>query len=255
MDNTALGATAGHLGWAGYCQLLFFGLLLPWGAVRTARQLNTRPLPPLPRYLRMVTVQHLFFIIASAALLFIETDGSFAWRSLLGGPQQPLLSWLGGAVVLVVLIVLMRPLWRRSVMKRTRLAYLFMPRTAAEKGRWALVSLLAGVGEELTYRGVMPVFLIRLTGSFWAGMLIAATVFSISHFPQGWRSVAIIFGIALVMQGLVFFTGTLLVAMAVHFIYDLTAGLTYSYFGDKLGYPLEAIAPTASDHPAEPTAA
>lgn len=255
MDNAAFGASPDHLGLAGYYHLFFFGLLLPWGAVRTARRLNARPLPPLPRYFVTVMLQHLFFIIVSAALLYIETGGMLAGRSLLGWPPRPLQSWVCGTVVLVALVALMRPFWRRSVMKRTRLAYLFMPRTAAEKGMWALVSLIAGVGEELTYRGVMTVFLMRLTGSFWLAALIAAAVFGLSHFPQGWRSVAIIFGIAMVMHGLVFFTGTLLVAMAVHFLYDLIAGLTYSYFGDKLGYPLEGSAPAESDRQAETAAA
>jgi hypothetical protein len=31
--------------------------------------------------------------------------------------------------------------------------------------------------------------------------------------------------------------------MAMHFLYDVTAGMMYGYFGNKLGYPTEGIPP------------
>jgi hypothetical protein len=50
-------------------------------------------------------------------------------------------------------------------------------------------------------------------------------VFAVSHALQGWKSGAVIFLMALVFQGLVWLTGTLVVAMVVHAVYDISAGV------------------------------
>ena len=70
-------------------------------------------------------------------------------------------------------------------------------------------------------------------------VLLAATVFAVSHWVQGRMSMLIIFGFALVFHGLVLSTGVLYVAIAVHVLYDCTAGLTYGWLGKKHGYPLD----------------
>src|SRR5262249_47553030 len=148
-------------------------------------------------------------------------------------PQAPAESLLLTAIFLMVCIGIMIPQWKRNVIKRERKAYLFMPRGAGEKGLWVLISATAGFGEEIVYRGVMWELLWRLTGSLWQAAVIAALAFAIGHFYQGWKTVAVIFFFALGAHALVFSTGSLIPVMIVHFVYDLTAGLVYSYFGEK----------------------
>jgi len=81
----------------------------------------------------------------------------------------------------------------------------------------------------------------RLTGSAVAAALIAASIFAISHILQGWKSVTIIFGMALAFQSLAWLSGSLYVSMVVHALYDVTAGFCYGAYGEKLGYPIEPM--------------
>jgi len=156
---------------------------------------------------------------------------------------------LGGAM-LAGLIVFMRPLWRKRVKERSRRVWLFMPRTPRERTLWILCSVAAGISEELTYRGVMFTLLWRMSGNAIVAASITALVFSISHFMQGWKSMAVIFAMALVFQGLVWTSGSLYVAMAVHALYDVAAGLFYGRYGRELDYPIEAMPPGQAPAPA-----
>jgi membrane protease YdiL (CAAX protease family) len=51
----------------------------------------------------------------------------------------------------------------------------------------------------------------------------------------------VIFAIALGFQAIYYLTGSLFPGMAVHFLYDLTAGMMYGFWGEKLGYPIEGV--------------
>jgi membrane protease YdiL (CAAX protease family) len=146
-----------------------------------------------------------------------------------------------GAAVFVALVVLMRPMWRQRIDARSRKIWLFMPRTRQERVLWVFCSLAAGISEEVTYRGVMFGLLWRLTGSPLAAALIAAAVFAVSHYLQGWKSMAIILGIALSFQALAWLSGSLYVGMAVHALYDVVAGLYCGAYGEKAGYPIEPM--------------
>jgi membrane protease YdiL (CAAX protease family) len=93
----------------------------------------------------------------------------------------------------------------------------------------------------VTYRGVMFAILWRLMGSALAAALIGAAIFAISHFLQGVKSMTIIFGIALTFQMIAWVSGSLYVGIAVHALYDIAAGFSYAAYGEKLGYPIEAM--------------
>ena len=145
----------------------------------------------------------------------------------------------------VVAVVCMRPRWRKAVEGRVRIVYLFMPDTAAQRAWWIAVSVLAGVGEEITWRGVQTALLIALTGSYWTAALASAISFGVLHFVQGWKSAPIIVFFALGSASIAWVSGCLYFAMAVHVAYDITAGLTYGNLGKELGYKLESAAATA----------
>jgi membrane protease YdiL (CAAX protease family) len=116
-----------------------------------------------------------------------------------------------------------------------------MPRTPRERWLWAGVSLAAGFGEELTYRGVMFILLSRLLGEALPAAIAVSVVFGFSHILQGWKSAVIVAIVALAMQGLVIWSGSLYIVMAMHAIYDLVAGLACGRLGERLGYPAEGI--------------
>lgn len=224
-----------RVGPGGISHLVFFGLFLPYLAWKSSKAIATRPLPPKAKYLTSQILTLLCLGTISAVV------GIKEWLTLfprvVPEPEHVLL----GAAVLVALVTLMRPLWRKRVEQRARKVWLFMPRTPRERQLWTICSIAAGISEEITYRGVMFGLLWRLTTSIWAAALISAAVFSISHYLQGWKSMSIIFAIALTFQMLAWFTGSLYVSMAVHALYDVAAGMFYGYYGDKLDYPLEPL--------------
>ena len=77
---------------------------------------------------------------------------------------------------------------------------------------------------ESAYRGVAIASLTWLLGNAWLAVLVSAVAFALAHSTQGWKSAVIVFFLALSMHALVAFTGTLVIAMVVHTVYDLVAG-------------------------------
>jgi membrane protease YdiL (CAAX protease family) len=222
---------------AGYSHLALFGAFIPYLAFKSSRVLSARPLPGKLKYFQSQIIILSFFFAVSALVARRE------WIELFPRELPEPSMFVLGAAVLVALVVLMRPLWRERVEQRTRRLWLFMPRSRQERGLWIGLSFAAGISEEATYRGVMFALLWRLTGSALAAALIGAAVFSISHFLQGLKSMAIIFGIALTFQMIAWVSGSLYLGMAVHALYDVTAGLFYGFYGEKLAYPVEPMPP------------
>ena len=215
----------------GWYHLIVFGLLIPLGAVRGRRKLAARPLPSRTRHFVLTTVTLMLFCALS---LWTARDHALplfprAWPRPAGV--------VAGAVLLIVAVGFMRPRWRRAVERRARIAYLFMPRSGPERALWTLVAATAGVSEETIWRGVQPALLWAVVGDPYLAAGLSAVSFGVAHMLQGWRSAVVVTGLALGFQIVVVLSGSLYVAMAVHFIYDLTAGLTYGRLGRELGYP------------------
>ena len=100
---------------------------------------------------------------------------------------------------------------------------------------WIALSLSAGIGEELVWRGVLPALIALLSGSLAIGITLSIASFALAHAIQGPRSVLAIAGIAAAFHALVFISGSLYPAMLVHFAYDVVAGFTYARFARELG--------------------
>ena len=148
----------------------------------------------------------------------------------------PAAGWLWGAVFLVAALILVRPHWRRSMEDGTPTWRLFAPVNQKERRMWVLLSLSAGIGEELVWRGVLPALLTRVTGNFAIAVVLCVLSFAIAHAIQGLRSVLAIAAFALAFHGLVWISGSLYVGMAAHFIYDVVAGFTYVQFAHELRF-------------------
>ena len=154
-----------------------------------------------------------------------------------------------GALMLTAAIAFMRPRWRRAVERRNRIVHLFMPRDRTERLLWVLVAASAGVCEEITWRGVQPTLLATLIGHPVLAAALVAVTFGIGHMVQGWRSASIIVVFAASFQAVVWLSGSLYVAMAVHVMYDVAAGITYGRLGEELGYPIEGVTPPGAPAP------
>ena len=141
-------------------------------------------------------------------------------------PRFGVREWLATLAALAACLVLRKitRAMRTEEERRSLIVYKIAPRTPREWTLWAITILVAGIGEEIAYRGVTMSILWHSLGNPWIAALICAIAFALAHATQGRKSVAVVFAIALVMQGLVAFTGTLVFAMLVHIVYDLIAG-------------------------------
>ena len=115
------------------------------------------------------------------------------------------------------------PSWRKlEILVRDLVVRLF---ARARTGAVAATAMLAGVSEELLFRGVLQVGLTELMTPFW-GILIAAVLFGLAHYVNTlYFLVATAMGLYL---GAVYhLTGNLLVVILIHALYDWIAIRAY----------------------------
>jgi membrane protease YdiL (CAAX protease family) len=220
---------------AGWFHLIYFGLLIPYFALSRARKFKDKnfPLPDRLRHFQRTAFTLVMFgatslVIARAEWIELFPRTVPSWRAI-----------AAGALMLIATVALMYPKWRAAVERRKRVVYLFMPANASERLWWIAVAVLAGISEEITWRGVQAGLAANLTQNIWAAALICSVSFAVGHAVQGWKSIAVVFAFALGFHFLVGLSGSLYVAMAVHVGYDIIAGICYGRLGRELGYSLD----------------
>ncbi len=103
----------------------------------------------------------------------------------------------------------------------------FLPHTTKERLWWVLVSLVIGVGEEIVYRAVLFGLFLKMIGDYWIAGLMSAVLFALAHARFGLIGTLNIFFVGIALQWLVKVSGGLYASMAVHFVYNLSAGIVY----------------------------
>jgi membrane protease YdiL (CAAX protease family) len=227
---------------AGWAHLGYFGVVLPLMAILERKKvLGTEgALPNRLRYFQKTAFHLALFTTMSLLVARVQ------WIALFPRSLPPPSAIAAGVVAYAAAVAYMRPNWRRAVERRARVVHLFMPANAVERAWWIAVSVLAGVGEEITWRGVQAALVGALTGSFWVAALVCSISFGLLHIIQGWRSAALIVVFALGFHALVWLGGSLYVAMVVHVVYDITAGISYGRLGRELGYGLDGKVPPSA---------
>lgn len=95
----------------------------------------------------------------------------------------------------------------------------------------AMISLAAGCGEELLFRGLLQVWLTEMGGSWWGmnasaamvvGLAISAALFGLAHYITH-TYVVLAAGIGLYLGWLLIATGHLLAPITTHALYDFLA--------------------------------
>ena len=100
-----------------------------------------------------------------------------------------------------------------------------IPKTPAERGVWALVSISAGLCEEFLYRGWLLSLFSAALGSVWLGLLISSILFGFAHAYQG-RKAILGTGVGGAVFGILFIvSGSLIPGQLLHTAMDLNSGL------------------------------
>jgi hypothetical protein len=97
------------------------------------------------------------------------------------------------------------------------------PQTPGEDRLFVLVSITAGVCEEVLYRGFLLAVLTPVTG-IWAAVALTSVIFGLAHAYQGGVGIGKTALVGLVMALLTVFSGSLFIAILLHAIVDLTSG-------------------------------
>ena len=217
-------------GGASLVYLAFVLLFLPWAAYRNrgviAQVGQTPEGSDKPLVTRAALYASTLFSLAILLFLSVVTGRTFGYQVFVL-PRLEAREVLAGLAALGVSLVLMLLSYslRTPEERRSMVVYRMLPRTPGEWAAYSAMCGAAGVAEEAAYRGVVVAILWHSLGSFWGAILISAVAFAVAHSVQGWKSGLIIFAMALAMHALVFYTGTLVVAMVVHALYDVIAGI------------------------------
>lgn len=208
-----------------FVPLLFVSVtvvILPALAIRGQKLIaRVKNLPRIPLYTETIIVQAILLGLSIAVCRKLGMEplsfSTLRYRD-----------WLTATLLLAIALTAMSVAWRYAGPEDRRFLNLLVPRKRAEILLWTVLSLAAGLGEEMAYRAALPALLGSLGAPDVAGAVVSATAFGLAHAVQGWRNTFIIFVAGLVLHGLIMATGTLWLAIAVHSLYDLFAGVTLS---------------------------
>jgi membrane protease YdiL (CAAX protease family) len=208
-----------------YAFLLWILVVLPLLAWRSMREIRRareagEPLPPRTQIYAGTLVLLAVLFLLSLLTARVEAIPLFQVPALgLREIAAGVLAFLGSLGLRAVSEALRTPEERRNL-----LVTALIPRTSGEWALYVVMSLLAALAEEAAYRGVGMALLRDQVGAPLATLGMALG-FALAHLVQEWKSVGLVFLMALLMHGLVSVTGTVVVAMLVHAIYDVTAGV------------------------------
>jgi len=212
------------LGFFGALYLAFLLELLPGLALAQLPLVDDEePLPRIPVYLSSAAVILLiggFGLVVGWGAFGLEAMGlhSMDWASLwlwVLGLTAAAMSLLGSFLLL-----------RRGIgVSESSLLRELLPKTRAEKGVFILLSVAAGVGEEIAYRGFLIPALTGVLGWSWGGAILSSVLFGLLHGYQGWLGIFRTAALGFVLASSFIITGVLWPAIIAHAILDMIAGI------------------------------
>lgn len=190
---------------------------------------DQEPVPRVPVYVSsgmVILVLGLGGLMVGSGGLGMEAMG------LAKAPWRLIVLWTLGLSAGTLLVLGCFFILRKAVgLRESPLLVQLLPRTKREKLVFAVLSLAAGVGEELAYRGFLVPTLALLMGSEWGAALASSAVFGTLHAYQGWLGMIRTGVLGLLLAASLLLSGSLWPAILAHAILDLLAGLV-------LGEPL-----------------
>lgn len=130
---------------------------------------------------------------------------------------------LGGATA--VLVGLFWAVGRLARIPESDLLAELLPRTAHERRLFAGLSVVAGFGEEVVFRGFLLAVLAPALGDPWTALLLSSLAFGVLHVYQGAFGIVRTASLGGLLGVSVLVDGSLWPAVVVHVVVDLVGGL------------------------------
>jgi len=220
---------------------------LPLLTLAQLRHLGEVEVRPLPVYVSSA-VTALF--LGALSLAVGARHGGLDAVGLRPLPAGALLAWSAGlAGGGVAVLFLFRAVAGRLGLRETPLLRALLPRTRRERVAFVGLSLAAGVGEELAYRGYAITLLMGALGGLGAAAL-TSIVFGVMHAYQGALGVVRTAALGGLLAWGFLAAGSLWPAIVAHAAIDVLAGTVLAdrlvVPGDGIGVPEEDGTPTTS---------
>jgi membrane protease YdiL (CAAX protease family) len=167
------------------------------------------------------------------------TIGLVAWWLLSGNDLESLglipvadgRQWVAigvGVFALLAQVIYLETVSRNAdalteIMKQMGALSNLAPQTPTENRLFGMVSITAGVCEEILYRGLLLATLVSLVGT-WPAVAISSLIFGLGHAYQGISGIAKTGLAGLVLALLTVFSGSLFIAILLHAVVDLASG-------------------------------
>lgn len=226
--------------------LLIFVIALPiplvgvWQYRRLKRQLAAGEDAAREKLYRGILVEEAVLTLAVLGL-WIALDRSWDLLTPAAPGAPDWLPWLGWGVAALFLGVLAAqaralgadPAGLEAAREQLEAVSEMLPRTERELRLFRALSLSAGIGEELVFRGFALAWFAAVAASgpglaAWPALLVAvlgsSVLFGLAHLYQGPGGIVKTGAIGLLFAGLAVATGGLLAPMVVHTALDLTSG-------------------------------
>jgi len=173
------------------------------------------------------------------ALEWVGALGMLFWWLQQQRPVDPLfLTWqvsgwrllVAGLALAVAIAIIFQT--RRAVNNPDELAKIrdsigdlesLVPETPREVKIFNVLAISAGVCEEIMYRGVLQAILASIFG-WWLAVPLSGLIFGLAHAYQGPVGILKTGLLGMLMSVLTIFTGTLIPAILLHIVVDLTSG-------------------------------
>ncbi len=203
--------------------LSLFYLLLPSLAVAQLPLLQVREIERTAVYLGSAAT---ILVIGALALGFGVVVGGFSGLGLTWIAPLQMAAWVVGVTAAGLAIIgAFWPAGRSGPRGASDLVLQLIPRTAQEKRLFMGLSLVAGVGEEIAYRGYAFTAVQLLTPFPWTAAALSSAAFGVLHAYQGTVGIVRTALIGLILAVPVVATGSLVPAIIAHTLIDLVAGL------------------------------
>jgi membrane protease YdiL (CAAX protease family) len=174
-----------------------------------------------------------FSAAVSIGVLAAVTFGISAWQGIPPGAvgwkveaAGPAFVWaIGVAVAGLATVWLVVRVGQVLKLPESRLSFVLMPRTSAEKRAFLLVAAVAALGEEYLYRGFMYHVFVDSLGGPWIAATLTSVSFGVAHGYQKTIGMmrATLLGALLAVP--VIWTGSLFPSIVAHFWINAAVGL------------------------------
>ncbi len=201
----------------------FLVFVLPFFSVAQLSAFDGRPMDRPGVYAGSA----LMLVLLTMMALVVGALGPGLAAMGLGGIDLATLGWatlrLGGATA--VLMLVFHGIAKVAGISESRLLRELLPRNAHERRLFGGLSLLAGFGEEVVFRGFLLAVLTPALGDPWTALLASSLAFGVLHVYQGPFGVLRTAMLGGLLGASVILEGTLWPAVLVHALVDLVGGL------------------------------